>query len=110
MVNGGVTRTDTFGWMPDLLAGADGADGFALAFDADGGAGLDRFLEFDVELAGTGEVHRNPGELRVLEAPKLAKRDHAEAVDIPAKKFEQRLVRVCRYGIMQSRCHRPSRP
>ena len=87
--------------MPTRSAARIARARLAFAFDADRRAGLDRGLELVVALARAGEVHRNAGELGLLQPLQLAARDDAEAVDISAKEFEQRLVRVCGDGIMK---------
>src|SRR4029079_12117218 len=52
----------------DALRSSDRSKSLAFALDANGRAGLDRFLELQVELAGAGEVHRDASELRLLQA------------------------------------------
>src|SRR5205085_7099534 len=85
----------------DIFPGPDGACRLALAFDADRRARPDRRLKLRIALAGACEVDRNAREPGSLKPLQLAFRGDPEAVYIPTKEFEQRLVRICSNGIMQ---------
>ena len=70
-----------------IFARANSAGGFALAFDADRRLRLDRGLELDIQLAGSGKVDRDTCEPRRLQPLQFAQRNHAKAVDISSKEF-----------------------
>src|SRR5207248_11103567 len=82
------------------LGGEDRTPRFALAFNADRRTGGDSPFEFVVAFTRAGEGHGNSGELGALEALELTFGDDPEAIDIPADKVQQRLVRVCTHRII----------
>ena len=95
IANGGVTRTEIFGWTPTVSPARIARAASPSLSTLMVAPALTAASSSISQLAGAGEVDRNSGQLGMLEALQLAERDDAEPVDISSKEFEQWLIRVC---------------